>query len=336
MAAGRRTETYLGSHPPSAGSSSSSPSSFQFLNLPVGELGSVIFGCTHSTYEECVKQLIFGLPPHHISYIKNIQPGMPLFLFRYSDRMLFGIFEADSCGGLNINPYAWTDGNGGKTQYPAQVRARVRHVCSPLHERVFKEAIAANYYREQPTHFAFELNHVQTDTLLSLFRRKTTALSSPRVNSQAGPFPRPQRGDEEGWIKPKRTGRSAVVAWHNSETFVTTPDQILAAQSEGWSATREHWDNGCEDITDKRTACNGGSDLENAVNRSLESTAEESVDWRSDVLLSNGRASEGEEDHRKIERKLEVFEKLRQLKQKGKLQSTVEVKADVSQVQDKS
>lgn len=53
--------------------------------------------------------------------MKKIDPGLPLFLFNYSDRKLHGIFEAASSGQMNINPYGWTLDGSEKTQYPAQV-----------------------------------------------------------------------------------------------------------------------------------------------------------------------------------------------------------------------
>lgn len=62
-----------------------------------------------------------GLPPQHFSYVKNIEPGLPLFLFNYSDRKLHGIYEAASSGQMNIDPYGWTRDGSQKTQYPAQV-----------------------------------------------------------------------------------------------------------------------------------------------------------------------------------------------------------------------
>lgn len=63
-----------------------------------------------------------GLPAPHFSYVKNIEPGLPLFLFNYSDKKLYGIYEAASSGKLNINPYGWTVDGAEKTKYPAQVR----------------------------------------------------------------------------------------------------------------------------------------------------------------------------------------------------------------------
>ncbi|PHT78318.1 hypothetical protein T459_16370 [Capsicum annuum] len=61
-----------------------------------------------------------GLPASHFSYVKNINVGLTLFLFNYSDRKLHGIFEAASPGKLNINPYGWTSDGTENTPYAAQ------------------------------------------------------------------------------------------------------------------------------------------------------------------------------------------------------------------------
>ena len=53
--------------------------------------------------------------------MKNISPGLPLFLFNYSDRKLYGIFEAVSPGQMSIDPYGWTTDVQQFTPYPAQV-----------------------------------------------------------------------------------------------------------------------------------------------------------------------------------------------------------------------
>lgn len=67
-----------------------------------------------------------GLPASHFSYVRNIQTGLPVFLFGYNDRTLHGIYEAASPGQMNIDPYAWTDGGRRKTKYPAQVNFVLR------------------------------------------------------------------------------------------------------------------------------------------------------------------------------------------------------------------
>jgi hypothetical protein len=65
--------------------------------------------------------LSIGLPSGHFVYVKNVKPGMPLFLFNYSDRKMHGIFEAACAGQLNIDRFAWSDNGRIKTQFPAQV-----------------------------------------------------------------------------------------------------------------------------------------------------------------------------------------------------------------------
>ncbi|KOM57969.1 hypothetical protein LR48_Vigan11g100200 [Vigna angularis] len=137
-------------------------------NLEKYQLGGVIFGCKNNTMKECQSKLIFGLPANHFSYVKNIDPGLPIFLFNYSDRKLHGIFEASSKGKMYIDPYAWIDDNSelDRTQYPAQVKVRVRLQCQPLSEDIFAPVIAGNYYSNN--HFWFELDHRQANKLTSL------------------------------------------------------------------------------------------------------------------------------------------------------------------------
>lgn len=62
-----------------------------------------------------------GLPSVHYSYVRNVKPGLPLFLFNYSDRKLHGIFEAASPGQMCIDPYAWSHDDSLRTSFPAQV-----------------------------------------------------------------------------------------------------------------------------------------------------------------------------------------------------------------------
>ncbi|KAL6848131.1 hypothetical protein ACP4OV_022259 [Aristida adscensionis] len=136
--------------------------------LPEDQLGGVIFGCKHNTFNECLSKQLFGLPSSHFSYVKNVKPGMPLFLFNYSDRKMHGIFEA-ACGGqLNIDPFAWSDNGRIKTQFPAQVRISTRTRCLPVPESQFKTVISENYHKIR--HFYFELDHAQTRALISLFK----------------------------------------------------------------------------------------------------------------------------------------------------------------------
>ncbi|KAL8162631.1 hypothetical protein V2J09_014120, partial [Rumex salicifolius] len=145
-------------------------------NLSKTELGSVIFGCKHSTFKECIFKQLFGLPSTHYAYVRNVRPGMPLFLFNYSDRKLHGIYEAQSEGQMNINQYAWTFNGDDLTQFPAQVKVRIRQQCEPLTEDQFKPVIAKNYY--EPLLFWFELDKAQTRQMIAFFMKST----APHIN----------------------------------------------------------------------------------------------------------------------------------------------------------
>ncbi|KAL0401138.1 UNVERIFIED_CONTAM: B2 protein [Sesamum latifolium] len=151
-------------------------------NLTKNELGAVIFGCKHHTIKECLLKQMFGLPASHYSYVKNVTPGLPLFLFNYSDRKLHGIFEAASPGQMNINTYAWITSEGAEiTPYAAQVRVNVRRQCRPLLEKEFKPIIAKNYYAERL--FWFELDKEQTSRLTKIFLPSPLPEKMPRAPS---------------------------------------------------------------------------------------------------------------------------------------------------------
>ncbi|XP_043688220.1 uncharacterized protein LOC122639428 isoform X2 [Telopea speciosissima] len=146
-------------------------------NLRKEDLSAVIFGCKNYTINECLSQKLFGLPILHFSYVKNIVPGMPLFLFNYSDRRLHGIFEAASNGRQNINPHGWTANENEETEYPAQVRITIRMRCQALMENQFRPVIADNYYTDN--HFWFELDRAQTSELISLFEASSASAHPP-------------------------------------------------------------------------------------------------------------------------------------------------------------
>ncbi|XP_055806834.1 uncharacterized protein LOC129875548 [Solanum dulcamara] len=164
MGGGRRTETFIRD---SASSSSTNQreNTGGFRYLTKKQLGGVIFGCKYNTMKQCLHNQLFGLPAAHFSYVKNIDPGLPLFLFNYSNQELHGIYESASSGKMNINPYGWTTDGYGRTPYPAQVQIRPRLQCKPLVENLFKPIIQDNYYNEK--HFMFELDHVHASNLIS-------------------------------------------------------------------------------------------------------------------------------------------------------------------------
>uniref|UniRef100_A0A453E418 DCD domain-containing protein n=3 Tax=Aegilops tauschii subsp. strangulata TaxID=200361 RepID=A0A453E418_AEGTS len=169
MGTGRKAETYKIPAPKQDRSNTRwyGDQSFPARNLGEDALAGVIFGCTNKTMNECLSKQLFGLPACHFSYVKNIKPGLPLFLFNYSDRKLHGIFEAATPGQLTIDQFAWSHDGRTKTQYPAQVRVSIKTQCLPLPENIYKGVISGNYHKFR--HFHFELDHAQTRDLVSLF-----------------------------------------------------------------------------------------------------------------------------------------------------------------------
>ncbi|XP_008799817.2 uncharacterized protein LOC103714378 [Phoenix dactylifera] len=153
-----------------------SNSSVSARNLRKNDLGGVIFGCKHSTIAECLSKQLFGLPFSHFSYVRNIEEGLPLFLFNYSDRKLHGIYEAASRGQLNANSYAWTDGGAERTPFPAQVAIHIKMRYQPLPEDQFKKVLADNYYTHR--HFWFELDHAQARALIALFKSSSYPINT--------------------------------------------------------------------------------------------------------------------------------------------------------------
>lgn len=158
-------------------------------NLSKDNLGGAIFGCKDNTMGECLSKQLFGLPSSHFQFVRNIEPGMPLFLFNYTGRTMHGIYEAATPGEMNIDPYAWTNNGNEKTAFPAQVRIHIRAQCQPITENQFEKVIGDNYYRQQkPRLFWFELDRAQTEGLIALFLASDlsrNAMIEPAASSDA-------------------------------------------------------------------------------------------------------------------------------------------------------
>ncbi|KAB8080087.1 hypothetical protein EE612_000432 [Oryza sativa] len=206
----------------------------EFRELPEKELGGVVFCCNNNTFDECFTKQLFGLPQRNILYVKNVKPGLPLFLFNYSNRQLHGIFKATSTGQLNIDRFAWMSEqsndaktNAKTTPFPAQVRFSTRTECPPLPESKYKSVIINNYRKDKPSHFRFELDHRQTRDLISLFlpapvRANQNKLSIPKPPATAHTVPNP-------WNRPLPflTAKAPVVSDKvKSESNVKDVDQF--------------------------------------------------------------------------------------------------------------
>ncbi|KAI3830708.1 hypothetical protein MKX03_009909 [Papaver bracteatum] len=211
-------------------------SSVTAKNLSTNDLGGVIFGCTRFTMEECLSNQIFGLPALHFAYIKNIKPGLPLFLFNYSDRKMHGIYEAASIGEMNINPYGWSQNGQERTQYPAQVRICIRKQCKPLSEGQYKPIIIDNYNTE--VHFWFELDHSQTNRLIWLFESSPIDVPVyPRAAPKQKLASKPSKKVEceDSW---ETVSDSTVTKLNQHEVAIESPAKLPQYESK-WGVLRD-------------------------------------------------------------------------------------------------
>ncbi|MCL7047728.1 hypothetical protein MKW94_026331 [Papaver nudicaule] len=159
-----------------------------------------------------MRKCVSRLPSTHFSYIKNIKPGLPLFLFNYSARQLFGVYEAAGNWELHINPYGWCENGQEQTQYPAQVRFCIRKECKPLLEYQYRPILEDNYYTDD--HFWFELDHAQTGQLIFKFE------SSPLVVSKVV--------SKYSWSAPKqRRNLNMIRKFKCEDSWETVSDSIV-------------------------------------------------------------------------------------------------------------
>ncbi|VAI36057.1 unnamed protein product [Triticum turgidum subsp. durum] len=131
------------------------------------DMAGAIFMSNSETRDHCFNTGVFGLPPEYGPFVANVKQGMPLFLFDYTFRKLYGVFEAASDGGMDISRTAFRSTG---RRYPAQVCFNIVWKCRPLTEDEFFPAIEENYYISKK--FYFDLSYQQVVQLYGLFDKK--------------------------------------------------------------------------------------------------------------------------------------------------------------------
>lgn len=159
----------------------------------------LITACNNLTYDEVMRRRLVGLPRANLELVLKLRSkSSAIFLLNMESKELYGVFEADGAGGLDLEPEAWNNFSssasaaGGGTsigpstssslrrsttsRFPAQCKFTIAaDFETPLQERHYRELL----YSKEPQRKIRMLSGEEVKKLIKVFQAKSKLRKIP-------------------------------------------------------------------------------------------------------------------------------------------------------------
>ena len=103
------------------------------------DLAGLISMCSNETKKDCFKYRVFGFPEAKKDMVEKVKKGTKLFLFDVDKRILYGVYQATSTGGINLVEEAFKNSS---RKFPAQVHTQTHMRAHTTHTQIQAQAHA--------------------------------------------------------------------------------------------------------------------------------------------------------------------------------------------------